>query len=181
MQDRRKDEQAGRAIVASTAALGIVAGFALGILLAVPLAELHLKRYLSRVATQEAASVREAHSLLSTLQQSSYAACSDGELASFRELVFRSQYIKDAGHMHAGAIDCSATAGRPSHPIGPFQSATTSQDGVIAYANLVPARDAGLNRTGFQLGSTFVVLSPSLPVPEGSLPMHLTVHPIDAT
>ncbi len=162
------------------AALGIVAGFALGILLAVPLAELHLERYLSRVAAQEAASVREAHSLLSTLQQSSYAACSDAELASFRELVFRSEYIKDAGRMHAGAIDCSATAGRPSHPIGPFQSATTSQDGVITYANLVPARDPSLKRAGFQLGSAFVVLNPNLPLLEGSLPVHLAIQPNDA-
>jgi len=180
MRDRRKDGQTGRAIIASMAALGIVGGFALGSLLAVPMAELHLKRYLAGVAAQESASVQEAGNLLAVLQHSAFPACSDAELASFRELVFRSEYIKDAGRIHEGAIDCSATAGRPSHPIGPFPSAARTRDGMVAYPNLVSTHDPSLKRAGFQLGSAFVILNPNLPLPDGALPMHLAVHPADA-
>jgi sensor c-di-GMP phosphodiesterase-like protein len=177
MQDRRKHEQAGRAIVAGMAALGMLAGIALGSLLTVPLAELHLKGYLSRVAAQEAASVQEARDLLTVLQSSSYPACSEAELGHFRELVFRSAYLKDAGRIRSGVIDCSATAGRPSHAISRFKAGSTAADGTIAYANLVPIRDESLKRAGFQLGDAFVVFGSQLPVVEGSLPIHLTENP----
>ena len=177
MQDHRKDEQAGRAIIAVMAALGIVAGFALGSSLAIPLAELNLRGYLSRVAAQEAASVKEAHGLLAGLQQSSYPACSDAELAHFRELLFRSQYLKDVGRIHKGVIDCSATAGRPARAIGQFKPAAKQSDGTIAYSNLVPIGDAGLERAGLQLGTAFVVIGSNLPDTDGGMPIHLTVSP----
>jgi sensor c-di-GMP phosphodiesterase-like protein len=177
MLERRKDEQAGRSIVAAVAALGMLAGFGLGTLLAIPLAELHLNKYLSRVAAQETASVKEGRDLLTRLQHSSDPTCSDAELAHFRALVFRSEYLKDAGRMHDGAIDCSATAGRPSHAIGQFKAAATEADGTIAYTNLVPMRDENLERAGFQLGTAFVVFGPRLPEVEGSLPLHLAVSP----
>ncbi len=177
MQDSRKDKPVAQAIVAAMAALGMVAGFALGYLLAIPLAEFHLKTYLSRIAVQEVASIKEAHSLLAVLQHSSNPPCSDAELGSFRELVFRSEYIKDAGRMHGGRIDCSATAGHPLHAIGQFKAAATHDDGTTAYTNLVPIRDEKLQRAGFQLGSAFVVFGSHFPENAGPLPIHLTVNP----
>ena len=176
MQDRQKHGQAKQAVVAATAALGMVAGFALGSLLTIPLAEFQLKRYLSRVAAQEAASVKEAHDVLAVLQHSSYPACSDAELGRFRELVFRSEYLKDAGRIHGARIDCSATAGRPVHPIGQFAAAGTAPDGTVAYTNLVPIRDESLKRAGLQLGSTFVVFGSHMPEIAGPLPIHLAVN-----
>ncbi len=177
MQDRRKNGQTGQVIIAATAALGMAAGFALGSMLAVPLAELHLKNYLSRIAVQETASVQEAHGLLAKLQHSSFPACSDAELASLRELVFRSDYIKDAGRIQKGVIECSATAGRPAHAIGQFKSAPAAADGTIAYTNLIPLRDDNLKRSGLQLGSNFIIFGSHLPVIDGRLPIHLAMSP----
>jgi sensor c-di-GMP phosphodiesterase-like protein len=177
MQDHRQDDQTGRTIIVAMAALGIVAGFALGTLLAIPLAELHLNKYLSRVATQEAASAREARDLLAGLQHSSLSACSDAELAHFRDLVFRSRYLKDVGRIHNGAIDCSATAGRPLQAIGQFNPAATRSDGTIAYSNLVPVKDDDLRRAGLQLGTAFVVYGASLPDDEGPLSVHAALIP----
>jgi sensor c-di-GMP phosphodiesterase-like protein len=177
MPDRRKNEQAGRAIVTGMAALGMLAGFGLGSLLTVPLAELHLKSYLSRVAAQETASVQEARDLLTVLQHSAYPACSEAELGHFRELVFRSAYLKDAGRIRNGVIDCSAIAGRPSRAISRFNAGLTAPDGTITYANLIPIHDESLKRAGFQLGNAFVVFGSQLPVAEGSLPIHLTEKP----
>lgn len=175
-QHRRKDGEAGRTIIAGMAALGMAAGFGLGSLLAIPLAEFHLKGYLNRVAAQESASLQEAHSLLSSLQHPTAPACSETEIAAFRDLVFRSSYIKDIGRMHAGTIECSAAAGHPVHPIGQFKASVPDADGNIAYANLVPMRNAGVKRPGMQLGSAFVVFASQLPVVEGSLPIHATVN-----
>jgi len=176
MQDRRKDET-GRVIVAAMAALGMAAGLALGSLLAAPLAELHLKSYLSRVTAQEIAAVKEGRDLLEKSQKSAYPPCSEAELAHFRELLFRSEYLRDVGRIHKGAIDCSATAGRPTHPIGQFKAAATQADGLVSYSNLVPIHDENLKRAGLQLGSTFVVFGEDLPIVEGSLPFHLSQVP----
>ena len=177
MQVHRQDDQTGRTIIVAMAALGIIAGFALGTLLAIPLAEVHLSQYLSRVAMQEAASVREARDLLAGLQHSSLPACSDAELAHFRDLVFRSRYLKDVGRIHNGAIDCSATAGRPLRAIGQFKPAARQSDGTIAYSNLVPVRDDELRRAGLQLGTAFVVYGASLPDDEGPLSVHAALIP----
>ena len=177
MQDRQKHGQAKQAVVAATAALGMIAGFALGSLLTIPLAEFHLTRYLSRVAVQEAASVKEAHDLLAVLQHSSYPTCSDAELSHFRELVFRSTYLKDAGRIHDGRIECSATAGRPQHPSRQFTAAGASPDGTVAYTNLVPIHDESLKRAGLQLGSAFVVFGSHMPEIAGPLPIHIAVSP----
>jgi sensor c-di-GMP phosphodiesterase-like protein len=177
MQDRQQHGQAKQAVIAAGAALGMIAGFGLGTLLTIPLAEFHLTRYLSRVAVQEAASVKEAHDLLATLQHSSYPTCSDAELAHFRELVFRSTYLKDAGRIHGGRIECSATAGRPLHPIGQFTAAGPAPDGTLAYSNLVPIHDETLKRAGLQLGSTFIVFGAHMPEIAGVLPIHVAVSP----
>lgn len=177
MQDRQKHGQAKQAVVAATAALGMIAGFALGSLLTIPLAEFHLTRYLSRVAVQETASVKEARDLLAVLQHSSYPPCSDAELSHFRELVFRSEYIKDAGRIHGARIECSATAGRPLHPIGQFTAAAAAPDGTVAYTNLVPIHDESLKRAGLQLGSAFVVFGSHMPEIAGPLPIHVAVSP----
>lgn len=177
MQDRRKDEEAGRAIVAAMAALGMVAGIALGLVLAVPLAELSLKSYLGRVAVQETAALTEARGLLQALQNSSTASCSDHELAVLREIVFRSEFIKDAGRMSGRNIECSATAGRPAHGIVQAEKGVLQPDGTVAYANLLPVADGGMKRGGFQRGDLFVVLGANLPVMERSLPAHLAVIP----
>jgi len=155
----------------------MVAGFAVGFLLAVPLAELQLKRYLSHVAVQETASVKEARDLLAVLQHSSFPPCSDAELSHFRELVFRSEYLKDAGRIHGARIECSATAGRAQHAIGQVTATATAPDGTVAYTNLVPIRDESLKRAGLQLGSAFVVFGSHLPVVVGSLPIHVAVNP----
>ncbi|HTB95767.1 MAG TPA: EAL domain-containing protein [Terracidiphilus sp.] len=175
MQEHRKNEESARAIVAAMAALGMVAGFALGILLAIPFAELHLKSYLGHVDVQERAAAKEARDVLNGLNQSTSAACSETELAALRALVFRSGYVKDAGRMRGGKIICSATAGRPAHAPALDESGVMQADGTVGYANLLPVPAAGLQRGGLQRGNAYVVLGPEQPVVEGRLPIHLAV------
>ncbi|MGA2571211.1 MAG: EAL domain-containing protein [Terracidiphilus sp.] len=175
MQDQRESELAARATVIATTALGAAAGFLLGCVFAIPLAEAHLRQYLERVALQNDASVREARDLLGKLQHSANPPCSEAELNYFRELVFRSDSLRDAGRIHEGSIECSATAGRPAQSIGQLKAGTQEPDGTVAYSNLVAIRDQGPQRAGIQQGDMFVVFGSNLPVVEGPLPIHLAV------
>ena len=177
MDDREKGGLVDRLNMAAATTAGVVAGLLLGCVLAIPFAESHLDKYLVRVTAQEDASVKEAHDLLTALQRSAYAPCSDPELNYFRELVFRSDSLKDAGRIQGGRIECSATAGRPVKALGQFKAGPTLSDGTVAYSNLVPIHDESLKRSGMQLGNAFVVFGGHLPETEGSLPMHVFVAP----
>jgi sensor c-di-GMP phosphodiesterase-like protein len=152
---------------------GMVAGFVLGYVLSLYQAENWLDRYATLVATQQDASSAEAMKVLAAMKDSPYPFCSDAEIANFRELVFRSEYLKDAGRIRGGTINCSATSAHPSPSIGQFKSEFSQQDGSIAYSNLVPIRDAGLKRAGLQLGDGYVVFSPQAPAALGPIPMRL--------
>lgn len=180
MRDHKADAQTRLALLTSMAAIGLVAGFVLGCWLAIPLAELHLRRYLSLVNAQDSISVREAQNLLAGMQTPSAARCSDAELLNFRNLVFHSEYIKDAGRMRKGVIDCSATAGRQPHQIERVKQVVTQADGTFGYPILVPIRDEKFERAGLQLGDAFVVFGAQLPPVQGSLAMHVTVTPANA-
>jgi sensor c-di-GMP phosphodiesterase-like protein len=156
-------------------ACGLAAGFLLGCALALLLATNWLDQYSRLVAAHNDASFLEGRALLIVLQDSRYGFCSDAEMASFRELVFRSEYLKDAGRINAGKIDCSATVGRPSRAVGQFKPDSLQDDGTgtIAYSNLVPIHDPVLKRAGLQMGNAYVVFGSRMPASPGPISMHL--------
>jgi sensor c-di-GMP phosphodiesterase-like protein len=152
---------------------GMAAGFVLGCTIALYQAENWLDRYATLVATQQNASSAEAMQVLAAMKDSPYPFCSDPEIANFRELVFRSEHLKDAGRISGGTINCSATSERPLQSAWKFKPEFSQRDGSIAYSNLVPIPYAGLQRAGLQLGNGYVVFSPQLPAAPGPIPMRL--------
>jgi sensor c-di-GMP phosphodiesterase-like protein len=164
-----------RAVTLAMAACGVVAGYLLGCVIAVQIAEYSLDQYAKLMVMQEDNSSVEARSLLGTLKGSPYPSCSDAEIAYFREMVFRSEYLKDAGRILDGKIVCSATEGRLNRSIGQFRASARQKDGTIAYSNLLPLKDAHLKRPGLQLGTAYVVLGSNSPTTLDSVPMHLIV------
>jgi sensor c-di-GMP phosphodiesterase-like protein len=180
MQDQQQNVLAARVAVTLTAALGAATGLLLGCVLAIPLAENRLKTYMERVAVQDDASLTEARSLLDTLGHSANPTCSDTDLSHLRDLVSGSDYVKDAGRIRGGKIECSATAGRPERPIGEFKAGQAQADGTVIYSNLVPVRDQSLRRTGIQRGNVFVVFGSHLPELGGRLPIRLAIEPYQA-
>jgi sensor c-di-GMP phosphodiesterase-like protein len=153
------------------AVFGMSAGILMGYVLALYLAENWLGNYSSLIAEQQDASSEEAIEVLAAIKESPHAYCSDAEIAFFRELVFRSIYLKDAGHIRGGVIDCSATAERPGRSIGQFKPEILQRDGTSAYSNLMPIRETGLKRAGLQLGNGYVVFGPQAPLALGPIPM----------
>jgi sensor c-di-GMP phosphodiesterase-like protein len=181
MQDQQQNVLAARVTVTMTAALGAGAGLLLGCVLAIPLAENRLQAYMDRVAIQDDASLSEARSLLDTLQHSASPACSDTELNNLRAMVYGSDYLKDAGRIRGGRVECSATAGRPERPIGEFKAGQTQADGTVVYGNLAPTQDQSLRRTGIQRGDVFVVFGSHLPELGGRLPIRWAIEPYPAS
>ena len=153
----------------------MVAGYFLGCVLAMVLAENWLDQNAKLMAAQDDVASAEARDLLSLLKKSPYPPCSEAEIVYFRELVFRSDYLKDAGRIHGGKIECSATAGHPGGSLGQFHQEARQNDGTIAYENLVPIRDARLKRSGLQLGTAYVVFGSLAPPRAGPVAVHFDV------
>jgi sensor c-di-GMP phosphodiesterase-like protein len=177
MQDQQENVLATRVTVTMMAVFGAVIGLLLGYVLAISLAENRLRTYMGRVALQDDASLNEAHSLLDTLQLSAGQACSDTELNNLRELVYRSDYLKDAGQIRGGRIECSATSGRAEQLIVAFKGGQAQPDGTVIYSDLAPVKDQGLERTAIQRGHAFVVFGSHLPEPGARLPVRLAIQP----
>jgi sensor c-di-GMP phosphodiesterase-like protein len=156
-------------------ACGLVAGYLLGSALALLLASNWLDQYSQLTSAQNDASFLEGRALLNVLKNSRFGYCSDAEMSYFRELVFRSEYLKDAGRIHGGKIDCSSTVGRPSRTVGQFKPDPIPDDGTgtTVYSNLVPIQDPGLKRAGLQIENVYVVFGSHLPASPGPVPMHL--------
>lgn len=165
----------GRVATIVTTAVGLWAGYVLGCAFAIEQGTNWLDQYSKLAAAQDDASFAEARGVLTVLKESPYSFCSDAEIAYFRGLVFRSEYLKDAGRIRGGKIDCSATAGHPARSIGPFKADLHHQDGTIVYSNLAPVRDANLKRAALQLGTAYVVFGSNLPHSPGPIPMRLSV------
>jgi sensor c-di-GMP phosphodiesterase-like protein len=161
----------GRLATLAAAACGVAVGRFLGCALALSLAQGWLGQYAALVVEQGDESSKEARSVLAVLQNSPYSFCSDAEISYLRELAFRSEYLKDAGRIEGGKIDCSASAGRATRSIGEFRAELPQRDGTIAYRNLVPVGDAKLKWAGLQLGSAFVAFSAQMPGRLGPIPM----------
>jgi sensor c-di-GMP phosphodiesterase-like protein len=177
MQDQQQNVFAARFTVTMLAAVGAGAGLLLGCVVAIPLAENRLQAYLERVAIQDEASLSEARAILDTLQHSASPACSDPELSNFRALVYGSDYVKDAGRVRGGKVECSATAGRPAWPLSEFKAGQVQADGTVIFGNLAPTQDQSLRRTGIQRGNVFVVFGSHLPELGGRLPLRWAIEP----
>ncbi len=156
-------------------ACGLVTGYLLGRALVLQQATNWLNQYLDLTAAQDDASFTEASSVLDVLKVSPYSFCSDAEIAYLRGLVFRSEYLKDAGRIRGKKIDCSATAGHLKQSTWPFKLESRRGDGLIAYSNLVPIRDPSLSRAALQLGSAYVVLGSNQPPVRGPISLHISV------
>ena len=68
--------------------------------------------YANRILLEGITSSAESRAILATMNSSPYAFCSDAEIEYFRQLIFQSQFLKAAGRMQSGSINCSTTSGR---------------------------------------------------------------------
>jgi len=156
-QISRHRVSASRLAIIALAICGVAVGCLLGCAIALVEAGNALEASAETATAHENAALAEARAALHTMQSLHSGYCSDAEIASFRLLVFGSEYLKDAGRIRNDRIDCSAASGHPARAIGPFKPDLRLQDGVIAYGHLSLTQNSGLRRAALRLGSAYVV------------------------
>ena len=103
----------------------------------------------------------EAHSLFALLNSSNYPFCSDAEIEYFRNLIFHSNNLRDAGRMRNGKMECSALFGRKNLPSASFSPSLTQQDGTRIYRDLSPYLAGDAMVFVLQQGDSYVVEDPN--------------------
>lgn len=174
-----------RALVALVAtvlgvATGALAGFWLGRTLVVSQASGRLDQFATRIMSEGERSTAESRLILAKLNASPYPLCSDAEIAYFRQLIFQSQYLKGAGRINNGRIECSTTLGRVDLPQTQLKPDFSQWDTTLVYRNLPQFRIDGLTVISVQLGSSFVVYNPFATKTNSSGNIHFTVRDLDA-
>jgi sensor c-di-GMP phosphodiesterase-like protein len=139
---------------------GIVVGYLVGCSVAVRLAEGSLKAYATRAIGEAEAASAESRTLLSTMNASPYSFCSDAEVAWFRNLIYQSENLKEAGRIRDGKVECSATLGRLDKPIQVPVPDFSQQDGTRVYKKFAPFQLKNMPAVGLQLRDSYVVFSP---------------------
>jgi sensor c-di-GMP phosphodiesterase-like protein len=153
-------------------ACGILGGYLVGRAVALNVAEGTLNALAARTMKEAEAASAESRTLLATLNASPLPFCSDAEIAYFRELIYRSEYLKEAGRIRDGKVDCSTTLGRLAQPIQVAAQDFSQQDGTKVYKRFFPFEMGDLEVVGLQLGEAFVVFSPYPRTHREFPPMH---------
>jgi sensor c-di-GMP phosphodiesterase-like protein len=162
------------------ATAGALGGYLLGRAVVVRQAEARLDTYANRILLEAITSSAESRAILTTMNSSPYSFCSDDEIEYFRQLIFQSQFLKAAGRMHDGRIDCSTTAGRTALAQPQFRPTIARKDGSKLYKNLAPFRVDDQDVVSLQLGPSFVVYNPYNFASQDASPMHFTATAVDS-
>jgi len=168
-------------VTALAAVCGMVAGDRLARAIGIRVTEGKLDQYANAIVADWEASSSELHMVLTAMGASKRHSCSSDEISYFRALIFESDFLKDAGRMRDGNIECSASLGHPAHAAGQSTPDFTQQDGTAIYRNLPQYRKNGdLTVLTLQLGNFFVAFTPYSRMHLEALPLHFTETAIDA-
>ena len=128
-------------------AAGGCAGYVFGRALTLKQSEARLEQYAIRIIDEGERSTTESRKVLGSMNASSYAKCSDAEISYFSNLIYASQYLKAAGRIHDGRIQCATPFGRVLESTAQYKPDIQQRDGTFLYRNLAP----------FQVGKELVI------------------------
>jgi sensor c-di-GMP phosphodiesterase-like protein len=166
------------AVIAMT--VGTMAGYLLVRAFTVRLAEIRLEEYATRIMADTESSSAELRTVLAAVGASGHPPCSAREIGYFRNLIFESDFLKDAGRIRDGKVVCSAALGRLAEPQAQSQPDFTQQDGTQIYKNLAPYQNGNLTVITLRLGDSFVAFTPYTRLHLEPLPMHYSETATDA-
>jgi sensor c-di-GMP phosphodiesterase-like protein len=161
-------------------AVGVAGGYLLVRAIKIGVTETKLEQYAARIMADGESSSAELRTVLAAVSASRRAPCSGAEIGYFRALIFESDFLKDAGRMRDGSVECSAALGRPAQQRGRSEPDFTQQDGTKVYQNLAPYNNGGLTVVTLQLGDAFVAFTPYSRMHLDPPPMHYTEMATDA-
>jgi sensor c-di-GMP phosphodiesterase-like protein len=161
------------------ALVGGLGGFLVGRSFALNQVEDRLDHYANRILLETVNSSAESRATLAAMNSSTYNVCSDEEIEYFRQLIFQSKFLKAAGRMHDGTIECSTTSGNSVFAESQYTPNIARQDGTRVYKNLSPFRVDDQDVISVQVGNSFVVYNPYNLASLAALPMHFTATAVD--
>jgi sensor c-di-GMP phosphodiesterase-like protein len=162
------------------AGCGTFAGYRQASYMTVRTTEDQLEHYASRLMADGETSSIEIRAVLASMGASRHNACSNEEIDYFRTLIFNSKYLKDAGRMRDGKIECSAILGRQANPRVQPEPDFTRLDGMHFYKSLTPYRKNDQMVIALEQGGSYVVFTPAVRMQREPELMHYTVTVTDA-
>jgi sensor c-di-GMP phosphodiesterase-like protein len=145
-------------LFAATVGAGI--GGLLGIAIAFADAQNRLIASASKAMQESDASSKESRQILAAMNSTPLPVCSHDEIDWLRGLILNSEYLKEAGHIRDGKIQCSSTAGRLANPIAIPPPDIVQSDGTSVYKRMPGLRVGGLFVIGLRVGGSYVVFTP---------------------
>lgn len=159
---------------------GLFGGYLVAREISIHLALVQLDRYADQLIADGEASSAELRTALAAVDASGYSPCSTAELRYFSALIFESDFLKDAGRMRDGKVECSAALGKVDRKEREATPEFTQQDGTAIYTDLGAYRSSNLTLVTEQLGNSFVVFTPLTRMHLEPVPMHYVETLIDA-
>ncbi len=156
------------------------AGYLLGRVLTLRQTGNRLEQYAKRIIDEGQKSTVESRTVLAAMNASPYPKCSDAEINYFSKLIFDSQYLKAAGRMHDGRIECSTSLGRAAQSNVQYKPDIFQRDGTRMYRNIAPFRVGNETVITVQLSDSYIVYSPYNMKPLLNNSMQVTVTDVDA-
>jgi len=154
------------------AALGAVCGQLIGSAITLRLLKSGLQNYVLHMNDLFETYSTESHTVLLQANKSAYPYCSDAEIAYFRKLLMGSGFMRDAGRMRNGKIECSALMGQLTPPLQIPSSIDSGQNQNEEYRTFALPQANQQKGIGVQLGSSFVVFNNFIMAHLGSTPVH---------
>jgi sensor c-di-GMP phosphodiesterase-like protein len=147
------------AATALSALCGAAGGYMLGGVLALRQAEHQLKQDSERLISEQTAFLKETRIVLTKMNESPYPYCSEAEIAYFRKMIFQTDFLRDAGRVRDGKVDCSVTVSKTDISQAQLKPAYSTPDGAKVYmaAGLLQVRDQ--ITLVIQLGPSYVVIN----------------------
>lgn len=163
--------------------VGAACGAVLGCLLGREVIFHQVSKRLESTATKLAlagdVSTEESRDVLNRMNASKYAFCSPAEIASFRELVFHSHFLKEAGRMNGDSVVCSTLLGVAQGKMVHAKPSYLQRDGTAIYQDLPPFRVYGKTVIAVRKGDSFVIYNPYNMHIDSPSWMHFTVTDMD--
>lgn len=161
--------------IVTLSAAGVLTGYLIGREITLKSIQSKLVVYASGTLAQGEASIKESMLVLAEMNASPYISCSAEELNYLRQLLFRSEYLKEMGRIQDAKIVCSATLGKLLQPMLLPQPEFSSTGKTKSYVNLPVFQIQGLDVVSVQRGESYVVLNPHILQPMEPFPSHLTI------
>jgi len=160
---------------------GALIGYFASRALVLQMTQARLRQYAQQTLTEADTASLESRSMLAAMKTAQASFCSDDDIASFRNLIFLSEYLKEAGRIRDGRIECSAKLGRLKDSIPLPKPDFVRSDGSKIYTKLDPFRIGDMTVVSLQLGDAYIVFSPYIETHRAPAPVHSTVVAIDAS